>query len=242
MKLANLTSKAFSEQVLGKIDTALIPLGTVEAHGMHCPLGTDNLIPEGLAERVEALLDGRILVAPTVNYGHSWYLAVYPGGLDISTETLAAYLTDIGRSLLRWQIHKIVFLNGHGGNSGALGIASEKLADLGAAVLTIHWWKDYSKEILSITSGQGHAGEDETSAALALRPDLVDMSVAGRNLGQPMGGVTVRQIALQTYPGAVSGDATLATAEKGQRILDSVAAAITATIRAFQRGEYVRSD
>ncbi len=239
MKFWELTSKAFSEQVLGKIDTVIIPLGTVEAHGMHCPLGTDDLIPENLAVAVEKLFDDKILVAPTVNYGHSWYLAVFPGGLDVSTETLAAYLTDIGKSFLRWQVTKIVFLNGHGGNAGALGIAAEKLADQGASVLTIHWWMDYRKEILAVTTGQGHAGEDETAAVLALRPDLVDMSAASRNFARSIGDVRVRDIALHTYPGALSGDATLATPEKGERILAAVAEAISRTIRAFQNGAYV---
>lgn len=202
---------------------ALLPVGTIEAHGSHCPLGTDTLIPEYLAAQAEAQRPDLLLVAPAVAYGHSWDLGVYPGTLDVAPETLAAYVADIGRSLMRWGITNLILLNGHGGNVPALSIAAERIAEAGGRVALVSWWLDYSRQILEITEGQGHAGEDETSVMLAVDESLVNMAEAGVNWTRPIARIREMKIGLTSLKGALTGDATLATREKGERIVTVIA-------------------
>lgn len=240
MRQYELSTLTFEQKVLGKIDTVILPIGTIEAHGPHCPLGTDALIPVELAERVEALLgEDQVLIAPPVNYGHSWYLGPFPGTVDVSIEVLGAYLTEIGRSFLKWGLKNIILLNGHGGNAAALSIASERLADAGATTLSINWWVDYKKEILEICTAQGHAGEDETATVMAIRPEWVDLSVVGEaNYGRPFGDIKAKDIEKVTYPGAYSSDPKLASVEKGQRIVEAVAQALAAHVRRLKAGDF----
>lgn len=239
MRLYEVSMQSFREKALGKLDTAILPIGTIEAHGPHCPLGTDVMIPDRLALRLEEILGpDDVVIAPPVNYGHSWYLSPFPGTIDISTETLANYIFDIGRSLLKWGLKNIVFLNGHGANAAAMSIASERLADAGANVLTINWWIHYRDEILKFCSAQGHAGEDETSAVMAIRPDLVDLAAAGEpNLRVPFGDIKRKGIEQHTYPNAYSSDPSLASEEKGKGILEAVAQAMARHIAAFRAGK-----
>lgn len=239
MRLYEVSMQGFREKALGKLDTVILPIGTIEAHGPHCPLGTDVMIPDRLALRLEEILGpNEAVIAPPVNYGHSWYLGPFPGTIDISTETLANYLFDIGCSLLKWGLKNIVLLNGHGGNAAAISIASERLADVGANILSINWWTHYRAEILKVCSAQGHAGEDETSAVMAIRPDLVDLSTVGEpNFHTPFGDIKRTGIEQHTYPNAYSSDPSLATEEKGKAILEAVAQAMARHIQAFRAGK-----
>lgn len=89
MKLAEQRVSTF-EVLRSNPPVAILPIGTIEAHGYHCPLGTDTLIPEHLAARAEALNPELILVAPAVPYGHSWDLGPYPGTLDVAPDATLA--------------------------------------------------------------------------------------------------------------------------------------------------------
>jgi len=151
-----LTTRRFAE-LMPDMKTALLPTGTVEAHGLHCPLGTDNYAPQALAARLETRHPDRVLVAPAIPYGHSWELEDWPGTLSIPAEAFQQYVTEVGRAMLRWGIRDIVVLNGHGGNNGALGHAAEAIADAGGRVVITNWWLDYSRDILTVTS-LGDAG------------------------------------------------------------------------------------
>lgn len=222
MKLAEQRVSTF-EVLRSDPPVAILPIGTMEAHGYHCPLGTDTLIPEHLAAQAEALNPELILVAPAVPYGHSWDLGPYPGTLDVAPETLAAYVADIGRSLARWGITNQILLNGHGGNVSSLSIAAERIAEAGGRIALVSWWLDYSKQILTVCEGQGHAGEDETSVMLAVNEELVNRAEAGVNWTKPAARIREKNIGLTTLRGAVTGDATLATREKGERIVAAVA-------------------
>ncbi|AZR73646.1 hypothetical protein BBF96_09760 [Anoxybacter fermentans] len=222
MKMIYLNQAKFKE-IQGKIDTVIIPIGTIEAHGEHLPLGTDVLIPEGLVERIEVKMGDRVLIAPTVNYGHVWTLAAYPGSVNISTEILTKYIYEIGKSLIDAGFTNIVLLNGHGGNIPAITTAGEMLADYGGQVITFNWWIDFREEILEICEGQGHAGEDETSAVLAVAEPYCDMSLAKANNKKLIANIKRKNIGKISYEHALSGDATKASREKGERILERVA-------------------
>lgn len=221
MKLAGVSTRVFA-QAVAQAPTVIIPVGSIEAHGRHCPLGTDLLIPARIADEVEARLSDSVWVAPPISYGHSWELSVFPGTINVSSETFTAYVADVGRGLAAWGLKNVLLLNGHGGNIAGLTLAAERIADAGARVAVINWWLDYAADILKHASGQGHAGEDETSVVLAIDARLVDMSLAGAHHAKPPLRFKQREVARLLYPEALSGDATLATAEKGSKILDAV--------------------
>ena len=159
--------------VPGEIDTAILPVGTVEAHGSAC-LGTDNLIPEtiaeGIAERINAL------IAPTVNYGITKSLYRYPGGFTIKPSTFRLYVRDVLDSLADSNFKNVILLNGHGGNNGDLkAIANEFHYEKKANIAVLHWWElcaEMTKEFFGHVGG--HAGTDETAMVQAIDPSLAD--------------------------------------------------------------------
>ncbi|QOR33816.1 creatininase family protein [Clostridium sp. 'deep sea'] len=222
------------------VNTVIIPIGTFEAHGPHCPLGTDFIIPNKLVENINNELDDKIFVAPTVNYGSSWGLGVFPGTVNISNETMACYIEEIGNGFLTWGIDNIVLLNGHGGNGPALRIAAQHMADHGANVLVVNWWSDYMSDILEICESRGHAGEDETSVMLAITPEFVDMQYAPTNKNETIGKIYTADLAYKSMENAITGDATKASAEKGQKILAVVTKNIIDLLQSFMIGKFFK--
>lgn len=217
-----LTTKSFQEKVLNRIDTAILPTGSVEAHGMHCPLGTDNIAPTQLAAKLEERFTDRLLVLPPVPYGHTWDLAVWPGTISVSNRAFGQYVAEVGTNLSRWGIRNVVLMNGHGGNVGALQEAMEPMAEAGMRAVLVNWWLDYSQDILKITEGQGHAGEDETSVMLAMAGAWVNMQDASFNPYTPKFRVKAQGIQDKALRHATTGDGRLGTREKGERIIEVV--------------------
>ncbi|MCL2549262.1 MAG: creatininase family protein [Symbiobacteriaceae bacterium] len=215
MYLAKLTSNGFKE-ALQQIDTIVLPVGSIEAHGPHCPISTDILIPERMAAELEGVLGDRLLIAPTIPYGYSPDLAYFPGTVHVSGETLAAYICDVASSWLKWGIKHVVLLNGHGGNIPALTLATDKLVSKGARVMTVSWWLHFSSTILEICESQGHAGEDETSLVLAIDASLVEMEKATAYEKRSKGYFKVPDMVTYTFPEAMNGDARKATFAKGE--------------------------
>lgn len=221
----------FRETVeVGGIDTVLLPIGMLEAHGEHCALGTDTLIPREFVRRLDLLLGHRIIMAPEIPYGHSWALAAFPGTIDVSAQAFAGYVSAVCREFVRQGFRHIILLNGHGGNIPALSLVGEDIADLGAIVLTIHWWLDYRDEIVQFTPGVGHAGEDETSCALAIDAGLVDMSRARDHTDAMSRKLKFRGMGRRIFPDGNTGAATQATADKGRQIYDALVPLMAADI------------
>lgn len=155
------------------INTVLVPIGTVEAHGATA-LGTDNLIPEHLARTQAERLNA--LIAPTLNYGITRSLYRYPGSITIRPEHFTPFVTDILASLADHHFKYIIIFNGHGGNNAALKDAAYDIHyRRGVYVAVIHWWQlvaELTKEFFGQTGG--HAALDETACMQALDPALVD--------------------------------------------------------------------
>jgi creatinine amidohydrolase len=97
---------------------------------------------------------------------------------------------------------------------------------------------DYSKEILTITEGQGHAGEDETSAILYYDEELVQMDKAMKNNKKPLLKINFRDRGKVLYENALSGDSTLATREKGEKIFKLLTDKMVETILLVREGKY----
>jgi creatinine amidohydrolase len=227
------------QQALEATDTAVLPIGMTEAHGHHCPLGTDTLIPRHFLQLIEQRLGEQLIIAPEIPYGHSWNLAPYPGTIDVSADAFGEYVFQVGRGLAKWGVRKLVLFNGHGGNIPALSIVMERLADLGLSVLLVNWWLDYAAEIRTICSGQGHAGEDETSCVLAIDPSLVDMGKANVNWTRAVANVKYPGISLRTLAFAQTGDATKATPEKGEAIYQLLTDRIVELLQRFRRDQLI---
>src|SRR5579859_754026 len=92
----------------------LLPIGTIEQHGPHMPIGNDNMVAEFVARRTAEQTNA--LVAPGINYGCSAVFQKFVGTIAIHPETLAAMLRDVCRGLIGQDLRRIVFFNNHGGN------------------------------------------------------------------------------------------------------------------------------
>lgn len=159
----------------------VLPVGAVEAHGPHLPLSTDLVIAsaavDALMEQAGERLDLWALppLAVTKSNEHAWA----PGTLWLSASTMLAVLDDLGRSLATTAAKTLVFVNGHGGNSALLQVASRDLRlAYGLQTFVAH---PFTNSGLGDEDGMAiHGGHDETSILLHLRPELVDMTKARR--------------------------------------------------------------
>lgn len=217
MDMMTMNIKQFQE-FQTSVNTVLIPIGMIEAHGPHCALGTDVLIPREFVKRLEDEIGDKILMAPEITYGHSWGLAPFAGTIDVSAEAFSNYVYDICKGFNQNGFENIILFNGHGGNNSSLDIVTEKLADLSVRTLTINWFIDYREDIKDITPDPGHAGEDETSLVLAINEEYAyTKGVGSHEIPLPKrfrfkdGGKTL-------YPEAFSGNAEAATSEKGEQL------------------------
>ncbi len=152
--------------------TVLLPAGTLEAHGV-ANNGADNTVPREIAIRLAPRL--RALVAPTIPYGVTTTLDEYPGTFAISPATFEAYAYEVIRGLARIGFRNVVVLNGHGPNGAPLRAAAERVwRETDVRVLVTEWWTLTADIALDVYGTEGgHAGNNETGAVLAVRPDLV---------------------------------------------------------------------
>jgi len=238
MYILDYTSKRYPELVQ-KVDTVVIPVGSLEAHGQHCPLGTDILIPERMCEDLEEAAGEELLIAPAINYGYTPMLMSFPGTVTIPAETLISLYTEVGLGFVKWGAKNIVFMNGHGGNISLLNIACDRIAQAGGTAMVISWWATYSQDILKICDTQGHAGEDETAVILGIDATLVEDSARSVHMKKafnlPLAGPG--QTAAR-YPKAMSGDSTKATVEKGEKLLAMMLEKNLEYIDRMRKGEF----
>lgn len=215
------------------------PVGAIEQHGPHLPLIVDAAIGVAVLGKALEKLDSSIpaYALPPLYYGKSnehWH---FPGTITISAQTLLATLTEVAESLYRAGFRKLVFMNSHGGQPQVMEIGARdlhvKYEDF--LVFPLFTWRvpNITAELLSPKEKQLgiHAGDAETSLMLSILPDCVKMeaAVAEYPSGLPEDSLltmegklpfawTTRDLS-QT---GVLGDPTVATKEKGERILESV--------------------
>ncbi|WP_226641683.1 creatininase family protein [Mesobacillus subterraneus] len=237
MYMMDLTASKFNE-MRKSVDTVLLPIGMIEMHGPHCSLGTDVWIPREFVRRLDQRIGDRILMAPEVAYGHSWGLAPFEGTIDISAEAFSQYVFEIGKEFRRNGFEQIVLFNGHGGNIPSLTTVAEKLADIGMKVLTINWWADYREQILEITKGPGHGGEDETSLILAIDEKLADSNLAGDHQVNMNPKIKFEKSGLKLFKDGYLGNAGAATADKGERLYEMMLELVLSDIEDLWRVAY----
>jgi len=205
--------------------TLVVPLGSLEQHGHHLPLGTDTSVACAAAEAAVPSLDG-VLLAPALAYGASGEHEGFPGTISIGTEALTGLLVEYGRSACHWA-GRVLIVNGHGGNLDALRAAVPLLRSEGRDVA---WFP------CGVPGGDAHAGRTETSLMLHVEPERVaeDRAVAG--VTTPIGELLLQLRAggvRALSPTGVLGDPAGASADEGAVLLTAMVARLVAAAGAW---------
>lgn len=163
----------FKETVPSKINTVLLPVGTLEPHGV-INNGADNTAPTAMARVIARRTNS--LIAPTLPYGITGSMADYPGAFSISEAAYRPFVKQIMEGLAKNGFKNIIVLNGHGGGQTAVlnSVAAEVSAERKVRTLVINWWSFASDETKQIFGEDGgHAGLNETAYIQAIDPTLV---------------------------------------------------------------------
>jgi creatinine amidohydrolase len=217
----------------------VVPVGSIEQHGNHMPVATDTILVDAVAhhsaERVVEELP--ILVTPPVWSGYSPHHMVLGGTITLEYDDLLDTIEDIADSALDNGFDSLLLLNGHGGNASLVSSATSTIGTRHpeVEVLALTYFQLAASFIDDIRDtelgGMAHAGEFETSMMMHLRPELVhEDRMEGTNMDEPypQGGKDLvaggplsvyRDFTEYSATGAI-GDPTVATAEKGERILE----------------------
>jgi creatinine amidohydrolase len=207
---------------------AILPTAAIEQHGPHLPVGVDTMIMEGMLARLRATcpddLDLRILPVQAVGKSNEHIHA--PGTLTLDAPTALAAWQQIGLSVARAGVRKIVIVNSHGGNLDLISILARELRVRAGMLAVKCQWGNFGKPEGMYSAQEAtygiHGGDLETSLMLHFRPELVDMAAARdfRSAAEtapipPTGPISLGWVSSDLNPAGVVGEAHLATADKG---------------------------
>ena len=232
---SELSSDAIKEEIK-KNGIVIMPIGSTEQHGPHLPTGTDTLEGWAIAKKVADKLN--LLLLPIVPFGYSEDHCPRPGTITLSMETLKQIIRDVSKNLARDGAKHIIVMSGHGGQITQIADVCYELNVSGilgkTQIHNIFPWSATPIEVPAQVLEEEvflHAEELETSFILYLKPELVDMSKAVKEIPEyiPKGLTTanffesIRIFTTSKFLGrdlktGVCGDATLATKEKGKKI------------------------
>lgn len=172
-ELERLNWMEFREWVPSRVQTVLLPLGTMEAHGVTAN-GADILAPVAIAREIAPRLNA--FVAPVIPYGFTGSLDAYPGAFTIPEDAYRAYVRAALVGLARNHFRNIVLINGHGGGQTAVlaALAQEVGREERVRTLVVNWWStcsDVTQEVFG--EDGGHAGNNETAFIQAIDPSSV---------------------------------------------------------------------
>ncbi len=175
----------FRDAVPSKIKTVLLPVGTLEPHGV-INNGADNTAPTAMAKTIAQRTNA--MIAPTLPYGMTGAMEAYPGAFQISEAVYRPFVKQIIEGLAKNGFKNIIILNGHGGGQTAAlnAVAAEVAAEKKVRILVINWWSfasDETKEVFG--EDGGHAGLNETAFIQAIDPTLVRKELYKDDLATP---------------------------------------------------------
>ena len=246
---------------LGAGATVLVPIGAIEQHGPHLPLSTDFVVADEVAKATVAALGDEldIWALPTLPFSKSNEHAWSAGTIWLSNDTIHRVLDDIGRCVASSGAKRIVFLNGHGGNTTLLNVACRELRlAYGLLTFLVHPFipPAYAAPDPAQVSSQStelgmgiHAGLEETAIMLHLRPDEVNMDLATRNVPEWLadnthvrfgGSVQFGWLSNDFGPDGHIGDPTGATAGLGKKLFEQSVEGLCQQLREIVEFEFQR--
>jgi creatinine amidohydrolase len=253
VKLVELTSPQVAQVAAEAV--AVLPIAATEQHGPHLAVSTDFALVTHVAERAEAALPDDVVLCPSLPFGASHHHLGFAGTMGLSHETFTRALVELVESLLQSGFRRIVLLNGHGGNitpgKQALSILSHRYDDsLQPNIALATYWElggaAFSGEAPMESPALSHACEYETSMMLHLFPERVLLAQAQRATRppknayiaweeeQPARGVSMSKRTHFISSLGSSGRPDLATAEKGEHLLQRAGDALIAFLREFK--------
>lgn len=252
VKMEELNAVQFRDAVVKSSGTAVLPIGVLEKHGPHMPLGTDVYTARALA--LKAAEKEYVVVFPWYYFSQINEAKHQPGTIAYSPELVWAVLQETLDELSRNGFEKIIIVNGHGGNNAFLEYFCQcQLAQ--KRDYTLYWYKTYydpeavkKAEALSMhDAGEQHAGNRETSMVKSLVPDLVHPELADTQPGVNMdriGNLSHVYTGIwwyASYPNHYAGDGSKATEEAGRIVVDSVVEDLVKVIREIKADTNVPS-
>lgn len=194
-------------------DRIILPIGTVESHGA-CAIGTDNVIPQNLAEMIWERCNA--LIAPSINHGFTGAsISQFPGSITVRPEIFEEYIYDVLKDLVRTGFRNILIINGHGGNTEPTKKAMTRLhQETGAHFMMVDWWTVDFEAVKEVYGGKpqqsGHGDMEEAALVMAYNPELVD-----REMYEKLGKDNVGSAGTEAGVVLMPGWATTRYPEKG---------------------------
>ena len=164
------------EKRLEEVDTAILPCGSIEQHGPHLPVDVDYYDSMYLARKVaEACSNPKPFVLPALPYGVAYHHEDFKGTISITNHSLAQLVYDIGMSLSKNGIKKLIILNAHGDNAPTLLYAAQTINRDSGIFVCVESGETSDTDLYELidTPNDIHAGELETSTTMAIRPEVV---------------------------------------------------------------------
>lgn len=223
------------KNVVNSNSIAFIVLGSCENHGDHLPFGSDSIFPLNLAKIIlenisknNTSSEHNYFILPVMPYGVSIHHNDFQMTLSLKFSTMISVIEDVLDNLAKNEIKKVLIINGHDGNIAPIEVASrnlkDKYSDMVIACLE-SWWVlvgQKNNNIFNVWNGLGHGGEAETSAMMAIRPDLVDIKSAPEQIIPNLPGDDIRlywKFSELTRTGA-TGAPKEASVQKGQEFIN----------------------
>lgn len=211
----------------------ILPTAAIEQHGPHLPVGVDTFINEGMLAQLRATLpdDITVLILPVQAVGKSNEHIHAKGTLTLTAKTALDAWSEIGLSVARAGLKKMVIINSHGGNLDLISILGRELRVQAGMMVVKCQWGNFGKPEGMFSQQETtfgiHGGDYETSLMLHFRPHLVDMeqaidfrSTAETAPISPIGPVNLAWVSSDLNPDGAVGEAHLATAEKGKAVCE----------------------
>jgi creatinine amidohydrolase len=213
----------------------ILPVGSVEQHGRHMPVGTDTILAHTISLAAAARLAGRVAVLPPPWYGFSAHHMRFAGTVTLRAETMIALCEDIAASVIAHGFCRLLIVNGHGGNHGIIDVLASKLGHKhygNARIACVTYFQLARAAIAELRKsrpgGMGHACEFETSMMQHLRPELVEIEAAEVTYPDPGSRYLTTDLigssVVRTYhdfgdlsKSGTLGDPSLASPEQGAR-------------------------
>ena len=218
------------EEKLPNCDFVVLPIGSLEYHGNHSPLGTDSLLAEHFSRYIEREYDS--ILMPTIAYtacpGKTYN---YPGTISISPQTMVMFLNDILEGLAKNGVKNILVLNAHDGNMSTVRSSGEyitgKYEDV--SILIVNWWQLVSDDFIKENNlfrgdvGKGHGGPYEMSAVEALENGLVEVKKEDLDLSTVKINSSIPYVCVESKPAAwngYTGNISKISGESGRIIIE----------------------